>query len=146
MLRLLLALALAPAVMAPAARADAPLVVWSSGPLTGAAAPIARDVRDAERLALEESGSPGIVLRPLNDATPASGSWDPGKTAENARRAASDAATIAYLGEFNSGATAIALPILNEAGVPEISATSTYVGLTRSHGGQEGEPDKYYPT
>ena len=54
--------------------------------------------------------------------------------------------TIAYLGEFNSGASAISIPILNEAGILQISPSNTYVGLTRSEGADKGEPDKYYPS
>src|SRR4051812_2194196 len=131
-----LALLAATLVAAPAS-AD---TIWSSGPLTGADSPLARDVRDAERLALEEAGTAGVVFRPVDDATRAARGWDPGQTAKNARSAASDATAIAYLGEFNSGATAVALPILNDAGIPEVSATNTYAGLTRSVGGQHGEP------
>ncbi len=35
-----------------------------------------------------------------------------------------------YIGEFNSGGSAVSIPILNEAGVPQISPANTYVGLT----------------
>jgi branched-chain amino acid transport system substrate-binding protein len=63
------------------------------------------------------------------------------------RRAAQDSAAIAYIGEFNSGGSAISIPILNEAGVPVISPSNTAVGLTRrGPGANPGEPDKYYPT
>jgi branched-chain amino acid transport system substrate-binding protein len=81
----------------------------------------------------------------LDDATAAAGKWDPGATSANARKAAQDPSTIAYLGEFNSGATAISLPVLNEAGILQISPSNTAVGLTRSEGADKGEPDKYYP-
>jgi branched-chain amino acid transport system substrate-binding protein len=64
----------------------------------------------------------------------------------NARDATLDEATVAYLGEFNSGASAISIPILNEFGIPQISPTNGYVGLTRSEGADRGEPDKYYPS
>jgi branched-chain amino acid transport system substrate-binding protein len=47
--------------------------------------------------------------------------WDPGVAAVNARRAALDTTTFAYIGELDSGATAVALPILNQAGVLMIS-------------------------
>jgi branched-chain amino acid transport system substrate-binding protein len=49
-------------------------------------------------------------------------------------------------GELNSGATAISLPLLNEAGILQVSAANTAVDLTRSEGAEPGEPDKYYPT
>ena len=69
-----------------------------------------------------------------------------GPDSANARKAAQDASTIAYLGEFNSGASAISIPILNEAGILQISPSNTYVGLTRAEGADKGEPDKYYPS
>jgi branched-chain amino acid transport system substrate-binding protein len=50
------------------------------------------------------------------------------------------------LGESNSGATAVSLPLLNDAGLLQISPSNTYVGLTRSEGADKGEPDKYYPS
>ena len=51
-----------------------------------------------------------------------------------------------YIGEFNSGASAVSIPILNEAGVPQISPANTAVGLTSDEPGSDpGEPDKYYP-
>ena len=82
----------------------------------------------------------------LNDATARAGSWTPERTASNARRAAGDDSTIAYLGEFNSGASAVSMPILNEAGIAQISPSNTAIGLTRSGPGAEpGEPDKYLP-
>ena len=51
-----------------------------------------------------------------------------------------------YLGEFNSGGSAISLPITNEAGILQVSPSNTYVGLTRAEGADKGEPDKYYPS
>ena len=88
-----------------------------------------------------------IVLRSLNDATVASDGWDPGQTNANADLAAKDQRTIGYLGDLNSGASAVSLPVLNRARIPQISPLSTAVGLTE--GGPEaqpGEPQKYYPT
>jgi branched-chain amino acid transport system substrate-binding protein len=39
------------------------------------------------------------------------------------------------------------MPILNEAGIPQVSPANTAVGLTKKEPGTEpGEPDKYYPT
>ena len=64
----------------------------------------------------------------------------------DARKAAQDPFTIVYLGEFNSGASAISIPILNEANILQISPSNTYVGLTPAEGADKGEPDKYYPS
>ena len=83
----------------------------------------------------------------LDDSTAAAGKWEPGATSSNARKAAQDKSTIAYLGEFNSGASAISIPILNQAGILQVSPSNTAVGLTRTEpGADKGEPDKYYPT
>ena len=57
----------------------------------------------------------------LDDSTAAAGNWDPGQTSTNARKAAQDKSTVAYIGEFNSGASAVSIPILNQAGIAQIS-------------------------
>jgi branched-chain amino acid transport system substrate-binding protein len=125
------------------------LTIYSSLPLQGDSRPQSTDVVNGEKLALEEAGGKvgkfTIKYVSLDDATAAAGKWDPGQTSADARKAAQDASTIAYLGEFNSGASAISIPILNEANVLQISPSNTYVGLTRSEGADKGEPDKYYP-
>ena len=66
----------------------------------------------------------------LNDASP-DGSFDPALVRANAKRAASDPSAIAYIGEFDSGGTEIAMPILNRAGILHVSSGSTAVKLTR---------------
>ena len=127
------------------------LTVYSSLPLQGASRPQSEDVIKGEKLALQQAGGKvgkyTIKYTSLDDATAAAGKWDPGATAANARKAAQDKSTIAYLGEFNSGASAISIPILNEAGILQISPSNTAFGLTKSGpGADKGEPDKYYPT
>jgi branched-chain amino acid transport system substrate-binding protein len=83
----------------------------------------------------------------LDDATVARGGWDPGQTTVNARAAVLDPTTIGYVGEVNSGASAISIPPLNRAGIPQVSPTSTALGLTSGGPGAfPGEPLKYYPT
>jgi branched-chain amino acid transport system substrate-binding protein len=126
------------------------LTIYSSLPLQGDSRPQSEDVVDGEKLALEEAGGKvgkfTVKYVSLDDATAAAGKWDPGATSSDARKAAQDSSTIAYLGEFNSGASSISIPILNEAGILQISPSNTAVGLTRSQGADKGEPDKYYPT
>jgi branched-chain amino acid transport system substrate-binding protein len=126
------------------------LTIYSSLPLQGDSRPQSESVVNGEQLALQQAGGKvgkyTIKYVSLDDATPSTGKWEPGKTSANARKAAQDPKTIAYLGEFNSGATAISLPILNQANILQISPSNTYVGLTRSQGAAKGEPDKYYPT
>jgi branched-chain amino acid transport system substrate-binding protein len=126
------------------------LTIYSSLPLQGDSRPQSESVVNGMKLALEEAngkvGKFTVKYKSLDDATAAAGKWEPGQTSANARKAAQDASTIAYLGEFNSGASAISIPIINEAGILQVSPSNTYVGLTRSEGADAGEPDKYYPS
>ena len=126
------------------------LTIYSSLPLQGDSRAQSTDVVNGEKLALEEAGGKAgkfkITYKSLDDSTAAAGKWDPGATSADARKAAQDKSTIVYLGEFNSGASAISIPITNEAGILQISPSNTYVGLTRSQGADKGEPDKYYPS
>ncbi|MGZ4200418.1 MAG: branched-chain amino acid ABC transporter substrate-binding protein, partial [Thermoleophilia bacterium] len=126
------------------------LTIYSSLPLQGDSRPQSVDVVNGEKLALEKAGGKvgkfTIKYVSLDDATAAAGKWDPGATSSDARKAAQDKSTIGYLGEFNSGASAISIPILNEANILQVSPSNTYVGLTRSQGADKGEPDKYYPS
>jgi branched-chain amino acid transport system substrate-binding protein len=135
--------------MAAAAGAQT-VTIYSSVPLGGPFRAQAEDVVRAEQLALEQVDSrvASVTVRfvSLNDATAAAGRWDPGQTSVNARTAVRDESTIAYLGEFNSGATAVSLPILNEGGIAQVSPSNTYVGLTRGEGGCCGDPSRWYPT
>jgi branched-chain amino acid transport system substrate-binding protein len=127
------------------------LTVYSSLPLQGASRPQSEDVIKGIRLALKQKnnkcGDFSIKYESLDDATAAAGKWEPSATAANARKAAQDDSTIAYIGEFNSGASAISIPITNEAGILQVSPSNTALGLTKGGAGAEpGEPDKYYPT
>ena len=127
------------------------LTIYSSLPKQGANEGQTEAVENGIKLALKEAGNKAgrfnIQYRDLDDSTAQAGKWEPGATSANARRAAQDPTTIAYIGEFNSGASAISLPLLNEAGVPQVSPSNTAVGLTTDEPGAEpGEPAKYYPT
>jgi branched-chain amino acid transport system substrate-binding protein len=126
------------------------LTIYSSLPLQGDSRPQSEAVVNGEKLALQEHGGKvgkfTIKYVSLDDSTAATGKWEPGATSSDARKAAQDKSTIAYLGEFNSGASAISIPIINEAGILQVSPSNTYVGLTRSEGADKGEPDKYYPS
>ncbi len=126
------------------------LTIYSSLPLEGPLAAVSREIVDGEKLALAQVG--GRVHRfrihyaSLDDANPKTGRWAPGETATNAKIAAQDGSTIAYLGDYDSEATAISLPIINEAGILQVSPASPYVGLTSSlHAGQD-EPERFYQT
>ncbi len=127
------------------------LTIYSSLPFGGPRRAEALDVRDAELLALRERhdhvGKFAIRYISLDDATAKKGGWEPDATSANARTAAQDKTTIAYLGDLDSGATAISLPVLNAVGTLQVTPASPAVGLTQGGvGADKGEPDKYYPT
>ncbi|HET8756274.1 MAG TPA: branched-chain amino acid ABC transporter substrate-binding protein [Solirubrobacteraceae bacterium] len=127
------------------------LTVYSSLPRQGAQAPQTTDLVNGIKLALEQAGGKAgkftVRYESLDDSTAQAGSWTPEATQTNALKAAGDDSTAVYIGEFNSGASAVSIPILNEAGVPQISPANTAVGLTSDDpGAGPGEPDKYYPT
>jgi branched-chain amino acid transport system substrate-binding protein len=145
-------LALAAALSLAAGDAHARTVtVYSSLPLQGASRPQALAVVQGARLALEEAGGRAgahtIRYVSLDDSTARAGTWTPEQTSKNARRAVRDESSIAYIGEFNSGASALSIPILNEWAIPQISPSNTAIGLTRAGpGADRGEPWKYHPT
>jgi branched-chain amino acid transport system substrate-binding protein len=127
------------------------LTVYSSLPLQGASRPQTTALVNGIKLALEQVGGKAgnitVKYTSLDDSTAQAGSWTPEATSANARKAAQDDSTGVYIGEFNSGGSAVSIPILNEAGVPQISPANTAVGLTTDEPGAEpGEPDKYYPS
>ena len=127
------------------------LTIYVSVPLLGASRASGEAVVDAAQLALtqvrDHIGKYHIQLRALNDATAARGGWDPGQTTIGVRAAVLDPTTIGYVGELNSGASAVSIPPLNRAGIPQVSPTSSAVGLTTGEAGANpGEPMKYYPT
>jgi len=127
------------------------LTIYSSLPLQGASRVQNEAVVSGAKLALKQAnnkaGKYTITYKPLDDATASAGKADPGQVSQNARKAAQDKSTIAYIGEFNSGASAVSIPILNEANILQVSPANTAVGLTSNESGADkGEPDKYYPT
>ncbi|HUH81091.1 MAG TPA: branched-chain amino acid ABC transporter substrate-binding protein [Solirubrobacteraceae bacterium] len=126
------------------------LTVYSSLPLQGPDGPASKQIVDGEKLALAQAGARAgpykIGYVSLDDSEPKTGVWNPGITASNAKRAAQDPSTIAYLGDFNSAATAISLPLINGAGVLQVSPSSPYVGLTSSLDAGQDEPGRFYPS
>ena len=100
-----------------------------------------RSSRPAARPATSRSSTSRSTTRRRRPAT------GPGRDVGQRAQGGAGQVDVVYLGEFNSGASAVSIPILNEAGVPQISPANTDVGLTTNEPGAEpGEPDKYYPT
>ncbi len=126
------------------------LVIYTSLPLQGVPRQRALDVLAAERLALEQAGRKvgdfRVRLVALDSASAKTGRQDPGPTSANARAAAKNATSIAYIGELDPVGSAVSAPILNRARILQVSPGDTAVGLTRSEGAGKDEPDKYYPT
>jgi branched-chain amino acid transport system substrate-binding protein len=129
------------------------VTIYSSLPLQGASRPTGLALQNGIELAFEqanyEAGGVTIEYEPLDDATAQAGQWTPEAESANAKRAAQDDSAVAYLGTFNSGAAAISIPILNEAGLAMLSPGNTAVGLTSDDPGADteaGEPEVYYPT
>jgi branched-chain amino acid transport system substrate-binding protein len=126
------------------------LTVYSSLPLQGPSAAVSTQIVNGEKLALAEAGGHigqfKISYYSMDDANPKSGQWDPGITATDAKTAAQDNSAIAYLGDYNSGASAISLPLVTAAGILQVSPASPYVGLTSSLDAGQYEPERFYPT
>jgi len=126
------------------------MTVYASAPLRGEHARDGRDVVDAMKLALQQAGGRAgpftLNLVALDPTDPETGRWGQEQVLANARAAIGDRNAIAYVGELESAASALALPVLNEGAVPQVSPTSTYTGLTRPVAAGRGEPDRFYPS
>ena len=125
--------------------------VYSSVPQHGVSATTAAEVLAGERRALAERGGRAGALRVRLRKLPATDerdqAWDPGLVAENAHTAADDPTAIAYLGELDYGATAVSLPITNDAGLLQVSPGDGLTSLTRPAPGRpRAGPERYYPT
>jgi len=125
---------------------------YSSLPLSGSSVAQTGPAVNGIKLALKQAGNKAghykINYTSLNDATAAAGQWTPEATSANARKAASDPNAVYYMGEFNSGASEVSMPILNLAGIAQDSPANTYVGLTVPLKGvtAAAEPNKYFPS
>lgn len=155
--RVLLLAALAPLLAACGAvvssappSAGRELTIFSSLPLQGPNAEASQAMVNGEKLALAQAhghvGRFGVSYYSLDDSDPSTQTWSQDQTAANAKVAAQNKSTIAYLGDYDSGATAISLPLTNDGGILQISPASSYVGLTVSQDAGQDEPARFYPT
>jgi branched-chain amino acid transport system substrate-binding protein len=127
------------------------VTVYTSLPFDATDRVQTEDVVKGEKLALSQVnntvGPCKISFTQLDDSTAQAGQWDAGQVSSNARKAAQDKSAIAYIGEFNSGASAISIPITNQAPLMQISPSNTALELTKDPGPSgKGAPGKYYPT
>jgi branched-chain amino acid transport system substrate-binding protein len=126
------------------------VTVYSSLPLQGVGAPAARAAAAGQRLALDEAGGRAggldVKLVQLDSTEAGERLWDPDRVSANANEAADDPRAIAYLGELDHGASAVSVPITNDAGLLQVSPADGLTSLTRTPLGRpRAGPERYYP-
>jgi branched-chain amino acid transport system substrate-binding protein len=123
--------------------------VYVSMPLHGPEAADGRDVVDGAHLALARADSKvgELAVRAIYlDDTSGKG-WSGAVAAANARKAAQDSAAIAYIGDFDSGATRFSLPVTNEAHLLQVSPAASAVDLVQPYlGAGDQVPEEVQPT
>jgi branched-chain amino acid transport system substrate-binding protein len=127
------------------------LTIYSSLPLHGVSAASARAVAAGESLALSEAGSRAahrrVRLVRLDATRNDDRVWEPALVSANAKRAADDPTSVAYLGELDYGASAVSLPVTNEKGILQVSPGDGLASLTTVPPGRpQAGPARYYPT
>lgn len=134
-----------------AAKTEEHVSIYASLPLTGGESGIGQALLAGIKFALASHqyrvGDVRLRLAAMDDAT-TSGAWNPQQVVQNAQQAALDPTTVAYIGDLNSSASGLSMPLLNAAGVLQISPGSPYVGLTNAVAGVTGknEPGRYSPS
>ena len=126
------------------------VTIYSSLPLYGPERERSQDMVNAIKLALEDAGGKAGVLNvtyvSFDSSTREEGTWTSDRVLDNARQAVRDINAIAYIGDRDSAATALSLPLTNEGNILQVSPTSAYDGLTRAGGVRTGEPERFYPS
>jgi branched-chain amino acid transport system substrate-binding protein len=123
---------------------DATLTVYVSLPLRGPSGADGRDAADGARMALGDAGNEagGVAIEAeFLDDTEGEAGWTPAAAAGNARLATEDSTAIAYLGDFESGATRASLPVTNSARILQVSPASAADDLVAPVPGSEEVPD-----
>ena len=127
------------------------VTVYASLPRHGVSAAAAAAVAAGQRLALADAGARAGELRvrlvQLDSTDPDDRLWDPDRVSAYAKRAADDPTAIAYLGELDYGASAVSVPITNEAGILQVSPGDGLTSLTDTPPGRPpAGPDRLYPS
>ena len=126
------------------------LTVYVDLPLQGPDFSRQLSIADGAALALYGAGGHvgplHVSFVVLNDAGYRGGAWTAPQTGDSARTASSDQSSVAYIGDFDSGASAISQKLNNENDIVQILPGSGYAGFTdRSPANQPGDPGAYYP-
>jgi len=120
----------------------------SSLPRTGSAQGQTDTIVNGIKMAIDEYGGEVVGLKieylDWDDATAIAGEWTAEQETTNAQKTAADPTVAAFIGPYNSGAAKFSMPILNEAGVLQISPAATWPGLTKP-GYAPNEPDQFRP-
>ena len=128
------------------------LTVYASLPARGLSADEAAAVEAGARLAFhrarDRAGPHRVRLVRLDSSRAAGEPWDPGQVQANAERAGDDPSAVAYIGELGLGASAISVPVTNDAGLLQVSPLDSLTSLTQAPPGRAGRgaPERYYPT
>jgi branched-chain amino acid transport system substrate-binding protein len=122
------------------------VTVYVSMPLRGRSGAAGRDVVAGARMALaharRRAGDVRVRAIYLDDTAgrgPRAG-WSPARAGANARRATEDTSAVAYVGDFESGASRTSEPITNAARLLQVSPASTAVELVRTFPGSNELP------
>jgi branched-chain amino acid transport system substrate-binding protein len=124
--------------------------IYSSLPLEGTSLPQSTAIVNELKALFDgkKVGAFNIKYTSLDDASAAKGGdWDGTVEQSNANKAVADPDAMVYVGTYNSGAAALAIPILNAACLVMFSPANSYPGLTKAVTGvtKPGEPDSLYP-
>jgi branched-chain amino acid transport system substrate-binding protein len=98
-----------------------------------------RDAREGALMALGDAGSRAGGVRV--EAVQLDAPKGPVDVGSNARTATQDSTAIAYLGDFDSGASRISVPITNAAGLLQVSPASGATDLVDKFPGSDQIPD-----
>jgi branched-chain amino acid transport system substrate-binding protein len=116
------------------------LTIYAGLPPAGTGGQTAADVLAAEHLALQQAGTSvgkfTVKLVTLHGR----------EVSDNARSAVQNSSAIAYLGEIQPGTSQASVPITNELGLLQVSATDTAAYLTQTVPEVSGSPTTFYPS
>lgn len=126
------------------------LTVYMSVPRHGVSAEAGGAALEGARTALTVAGGRvggrRVRLVALSSSQAGGGAWDPSAVKLAAEQAAKDPSAIAYIGELDSGASAVSLPVTNAARLLQVSPSDGLTSLTRSPSGRAGAgPERLRP-
>ena len=123
--------------------------IVSSLPRTGSGKGQTDQIANAIRMAIadfEKVVPFEVTYLDRDDATARSGAWDAVAEKDIAEKAVADKDVMAVIGPYNSGAARVSSPILNAAGLVQITPAASWPGLTKKGPTADAdEPERYRP-